>query len=244
MDSYGKIYTSQLSRHIPIAFPPTFTVHGKKEWKHLADKLEPVYTSLRNWMFHEAKNLIDFGPYRPLVAEKDVRSASRGKKRRVLIDIGANGFFASPKYLLDSYFPYTPFTDAIMIEPEPHFSASVPKAYSMAYNISFLQIYSEVGTGSETDVLKLLPTMVTKDDFVVLKYDVDPNRFAYGPTMEWGFMFMLMKTPEIAKLVDELYIELHFHYPNLFWKHYHSNWEALDAIRFLRAEGMIVHSWP
>lgn len=71
-----------------------------------------------------------------------------------------------------------------------------------------------------------------------------PPRFAYGPTMEWGFLFSIMGNPEIASLVDELYIELHFHFPSLFWKHYHSNWEALDAIRHLRAQGAIVHSWP
>jgi hypothetical protein len=97
----------------------------------------------------------------------------------VLIDVGANGFFASPKYLLDSYSLYLPFTHAIMIEPEPHFSATVPKVYSDTFNISFLKIYAEVGTESPTDILKLLPTLVTQDDFVVLKFDVDPNRFFF-----------------------------------------------------------------
>jgi hypothetical protein len=62
--------------------------------------------------------------------------------------------------------------------------------------------------------------------------------------MEWGFMFMLLRTKQIAELVDELYIELHFNYPSLQWKHFHSNWEALDAIRYLRKNGVIVHSWP
>lgn len=128
-------------------------------------------------MFTEASNLIDFGPYRPLIAEPEARAIIKMKNRRVLIDVGANGFFASPKYLLDSYSSYLPFTHAIMIEPEPHFSASVPKVYSDKYNISFLQIYAEVGTDSSTDILKLLPTLLTKDDFVVLKFDVDPNRF-------------------------------------------------------------------
>ena len=163
---------------------------------------------------------------------------------RVLIDVGANGFFASPKYLLDSYAPYQPFTHAIMIEPEPHFSATVPSGYSERYNITFLPIYAEVATGSKTDMIKLLPTLVTKDDFVVLKFDVDPNRYAQGPTMEWGFMFSIMQNPDIAALVDELYIELHFHFPSLYWYHYHSQWEALDALRYLRSKGAIVHPWP
>jgi hypothetical protein len=190
-------------------------------------------------------SLIDFGPYRPLAAEYQVRKkVQENKRRRVLIDVGANGFFASPKYLIDSYSPYMPFTHVIMIEPEPHFSATVPKAYSERYNITFLQIYCEVNTGSKTDMIKLLPTLVTKDDYVVLKFDVDPNKYAQGPTMEWGFMFSLMKDILISEIIDELYIELHFHFPSLYWKHYHSNWEALDAFRYLRDKGVIVHSWP
>jgi hypothetical protein len=177
-DSFGALYTEQLNKHIPLAFPPTFTVHGKTRWRHLAESLEPVYTSVRNWMFTEAQTLIDFSPYRPLVAFPEVQQyLASSNCRRVLIDVGANGFFASPKYLLDSYAPYAPFTHAIMIEPEPHFSASVPKPYLDRYNITFMPIYAEVATNSGTDMLKLLPTMVSRDDFVVLKFDVDPNRY-------------------------------------------------------------------
>ena len=280
-NSFGALYTQQLNKYIPQAFPPSFPVQVKeRRWSHLALQLEPVYTSLRNWMFTEAQALIDFSPYIPLVAFPEVRAdlQSKPRSRRVLIDVGANGFFASPKYLLDSYAVHMPFTHAVMIEPEPHFSATVPQAYLDRYNITFLPIYAEVATNSETDMLKLIPKLVTKDDFVVLKFDVDPNRYgadyflrvillficifhvnvaaepssvlffsfpryAYGPTMEWGFLFSIMGNPEIASLVDELYVELHFNFPSLFWKHYHSNWEALDAIRYLRDQGAIVHSW-
>lgn len=175
IDSFGKKYNEQLDKYIPLAFSPGFKVYAKPQWKELAMQLEPVYTSLRNWMFTECSNLIDFGPYRPLIAFPEARKAA-AKKRRVLIDVGANGFFASPKQLIDSYAVYMPFTDVIMVEPEPHFSATIPKAYSSRYNITFLQIYAEVATGSKTDMLKLLSTLVTKDDFVVLKFDVDPNR--------------------------------------------------------------------
>ncbi len=97
----------------------------------------------------------------------------------MLIDVGANGFFASPKYLLDSYAPLLPFTHAYMIEPEPHFSATVPITYTDTYNITFLPLYVEVATGSPVDMINLLPTLVTKEDFVVLKFDVDPNRCSF-----------------------------------------------------------------
>lgn len=178
-NSFGALYTQQLNRYIPQAFPPSFPVQVKeRRWSHLAHQLEPVYTSLRNWMFTESQALIDFSPYIPLVAFPEVRAVlqSKPRSRRVLIDVGANGFFASPKYLLDSYAVHMPFTHAVMIEPEPHFSATVPQAYLDRYNITFLPIYAEVATNSDTDMLKLIPKLVTKDDFVVLKFDVDPNR--------------------------------------------------------------------
>jgi hypothetical protein len=90
----------------------------------------------------------------------------------------------------------------------------------------------------------LIPTLVSKEDYVVLKFDVDPNRFAKGPTMEWGFLFALMSSEKVATRIDEIYIELHFNYPDLYWNHYHSNWEGLDVFRYLRSHGVIVHCWP
>jgi len=177
IDSFGALYTGQLNKHIPLSFPPSFRVQGKLRWKLFALSLEPVYTSLRNWMFTEAQVLIDFGPYRPLVAFPAVRhDITSNHRRRVLVDIGANGFYASPKYLLDTYALYLPFTHSVMVEPQPHFSSTVPPKYSERYNITFLPIYAEVGTDSNTDMIRLLPQLVTEHDFVVLKFDVDPNR--------------------------------------------------------------------
>lgn len=244
MTTFGTQYTAQLNKYIPQAFQPSFQIHAHVAWKPFAHSIEPVYTSLRNWMFSEARNLIDFGPYLPLVAIPAARAIAATSTRRILIDVGANGFLASPKYLIDSYAIFLPFTHVIMVEPEPHFSASVPAAYAQRYNIQFLQIYAEVATGSDTDMIQLLPKHVTKEDFVVLKFDVDPNRFAKGPTMEWGFLFALMGAKDVVELIDEIYIELHFHYPDLDWHHYHSNWEGLDVFRYLRDNGVIVHCWP
>jgi hypothetical protein len=197
-DSFGALYTSQLATRVPLSFPvmgpeepfskayfPSEALARDKPWPamYLEGKvtMEPVFSTVRNWMFAEAQNLIDFGPYRPLVANPSVRAAlhgSRKRSRRVLIDVGANGFFASPKYLLDSYEPFAAFTDAFMVEPEEHFKAEIPQSYKDRYNITHLQMYAEVNTGTPSDMLALLPSLVTKDDFVVLKFDVDPNRFA------------------------------------------------------------------
>lgn len=181
IDNYGKEYTRQLDAYIPLSIPPSFEVRTKERqlYSKYSGELEPVYTSLRNWMYTESKNLIDFGPYRPVTMFEEVRQRVFAK-RRILIDVGANGFFASPKYLIDSYAPVMPFTDVVMIEPEPHFSESVPAAYKRRYNVTIIKEYVEVNTGSRTDIVKMLPALVTKDDFVVLKFDVDPNKIAQG----------------------------------------------------------------
>lgn len=69
-------------------------------------------------------------------------------------------------------------------------------------------------------------------------------RNPYGPTMEWGFLYSIMSNPEVAGLIDELYIELHFTFPFIGWRYEHSNWEALDTFRYLREHGVVVHAWP
>ena len=43
-----------------------------------------------------------------------------------------------------------------------------------------LLVAAKVATGSATDMLQLIPQLVTEKDFVVLKFDVDPNRLGYG----------------------------------------------------------------
>jgi hypothetical protein len=92
METFGKQYNKQLTAYIPFAFSPSFAVEPTKPWKQYANDMEPVYTSLRNWMFSEARNLIDFGPYHPLVAIPAARAKIQtSSNRRVLIDVGANG---------------------------------------------------------------------------------------------------------------------------------------------------------
>ncbi len=43
-----------------------------------------------------------------------------------------------------------------------------------------------IGTRDSHDVLTFLARNVVRDDFVVLKFDVDSD--TVGPTMEWGFL--------------------------------------------------------
>ena len=89
-----------------------------------------------------------------------------------------------------------------------------------------------------------LQNTAREDDFVALKFDVD-NDFSLGPTMEWGFLADLLRSPKALALVDELLIELHFFAPSLRWVHpTHSMKQAFDVLRQLRACGLPVHAWP
>ena len=149
---------------------------GKREWASLSHSVEPVYTSLRNWLSTECAMIVDLTPYRPLAAfypvrEKVLKEKSTG--RRVLIDCGANIFYSSTKFLIDHYSVYLPFTHVFMIEPQANFTTKIPSVYTNRYNITHYPIYIEIATGSDQDIVKLLPTLVNQNDFVVLKFDVD-----------------------------------------------------------------------
>jgi len=65
-----------------------------------------------------------------------------------------------------------PFTDVFLVEPGDD-TGKIPDAYKERYNITLMNTYLEVNTSSKMDVFKLLPTLVSSDDFVTIKFDVD-----------------------------------------------------------------------
>ena len=82
----------------------------------------------------------------------------------------------------------------------------------------------------------------SKDDYIVLKYDLDIN--ARGVTYEWGWLRYFLDQGGFD-WVDELYIELHFRNTK-FWRHHdwHSMWEGFDFLRSIRRCGYAIHTWP
>ncbi|EKX34514.1 hypothetical protein GUITHDRAFT_119351 [Guillardia theta CCMP2712] len=167
-----------------------------------------------------------FFPYRVLPSFPRWQSSSY--RRRVLVDCGAGGFRRSGKYLMDLYAPWLKFDEVILIEPME--DVEVLESYRNRHNITVLR---------EQDNVK-------EEDFVALKFDCDDNGVSAGTgTMEWGFLAALLYSPHLS-LVDEIFVELHFFYPQL-WKDSflpHSMWQAFDALRQIRACGIAVHVWP
>lgn len=93
---------------------------------------------------------------------------------------------------------------------------------------------------SEESFLRKLPRMVKKEDFVVLKIDIDG-----GPELQ--IVEAIANRPELAAVVDELLFEYHFWFDGLHfgWKPNHSETvdDALDLMHKLRRAGVRSHFW-
>eukprot|EP00960_Hanusia_phi_P028673 747549-Hanusia_phi.AAC.2 len=187
-----------------------------------------------------------FFPYR--ILPSFARVQQRGYRKKVLIDCGAGGFRRGGKYLVDLYAPWLSFDDLILVEPFD--DIQVMERYRSRHNITVLREQVRVvgggGGGGGVDILSLLEANVKEEDFVVLKFDCDDNGESAGTgTIEWGFLAALLYSPQLS-LVDELFIELHFFFPQLWQASFlpHSMWQAFDALRQIRACGVAVHVWP
>lgn len=210
---------------------------GLKQYIPFVDKLEPLYTDLRNMMYHEAGALIDFTAYLPLPGMKGFDPLPP-TRRKVLIVAGANEFCRAPKYLLDMYSPYFEFDDVYIFDAH---EVSIPAAFNTS-RMHVETTYLQIGTNNEKDLVSLLPSLVLEQDYVVLMWDTDFS--SSGVTLEWGFLASLLSMER--RLVDELYTELHFVHPKLNWLYdRHSGAEAFEMLHQLRHGcGFIVHAWP
>ena len=172
-------------------------------------------------------------------------------RRRVLVDAGSAGFTDGSKWLLDMYADAAKFTDAFLVDPRMVEGDIIPSSYEQDYNITKVQRAIRVGTrDAHTDLLLMLASEswdLAEDDFVVLKFDCDSGAGdSASGSIEWGFLADLVYHPEFLKLVDEIYIEMHFFYPSHWGAHFstHTMWQHFDVLRQLRTQGIPIHVWP
>ena len=215
-----------------------------QEYINEVAELEPILPSGRNFDYREFGQLISFNAYRPLVSFESVKQ--RIYRKKILIDAGANAFATSPKQLVDNYAALgMQFDELVMFDPNVKGEQKIPYVYKNKMKIIFHKKYVELGTRNvETDLISWIAKNVQKDDFLVLKLDMDENLDMNGPTMEWAFLGDLLYSESLA-LVDELYIELHYRNDRIGWKHEtHSSRQRYDVVRQLRNCGMAIHDWP
>jgi hypothetical protein len=163
--------------------------------------------------------------------------------------------------LIDLYEPYHPFDLVVMLEPDA-WEMEVPADYEARYQFENIAGVARTGIRSaganETtadwngpsvklrvlDIVAWIQQNISPHDSFVLKYDVD--ELNEGKTIEWGFLSDLVHSGAIH-LVDELFIELHFWYPQ-FEGHFrhrdHRMQQAFSVQKQLRDCGVVVHQWP
>lgn len=222
---------------------------------HAYRRLEPLHCDLRNMVYQATKKTISMAPYVPATWLDRTRDSGG---RRVLIDFGANEFQGSPKWLIDSYEPFAPFDDVVLIEPRQG-RVAIPEYYTKNYKLIFKNGGVRIHGLSEDktlpplarqsfdlyDPLQLIREYCRVEDYCVVKFDVDRHGES-RETIEWGFMAKLLESPSTLAVIDELYVEMHFFFRRLdkFWRSHHTYRQALDLLRSLRAAGLAVHPWP
>lgn len=220
--------------------PAELICGGLQPYAGLVGDLELLHHDGRNLMYHEHGQLIDFTPYLPLPASYQFDQSILESGRKILLVAGANGFYRAPKYLIDMYSPYLKFDTVYMWDPDPDLK-HIPESY--VKGLKFVQNFLQVGSRDETDLVTFMQKHVKEQDYVVLMYDVDEADI-FGPTMEWGFLADLLSQKQ--RLVDELYIELHYSREKTYWGYdRHSGREAVELLVQMRDKcGFAVHAWP
>ena len=157
-----------------------------QEYINEVAELEPIFPSGRNFDYREFGQLISFNAYRPLVSFESVKQ--RIYRKKILIDAGANAFATSPKQLVDNYAALgMQFDELVMFDPNVKGEQKIPYIYKNKMKIIFHKKYVELGTRNvETDLISWIAKNVQKDDFLVLKLDMDEK--TSGPTIEWAFL--------------------------------------------------------
>ena len=169
-------------------------------------------------------------------------------RKRVLIDAGAASFSTGGRRILDLYSGTLRFTHAFLIDPERIEDMPAKNLVEQELNVTQYQRLLRVGTRQpESDLISMITGEawdLDESDFVVLKFDCDLD--VHKSSLEWGFLADLVYTPEALRLVDEIFIEMHFFYPSLWQDKFHSHtmWQHFDVLRQLRTQGIAVHAWP
>ncbi|CAM6067477.1 unnamed protein product [Sphagnum tenellum] len=82
--------------------------------------------------------------------------------------------------------------------------------------------------------------MLRASDTVVVKMDIEGA--------EWPILKRWMDDPEMAEIIDELFVEIHYKHPSMLQYHWgkfdHTREQATQLIAGLRSKGFFIHAWP
>ena len=137
--------------------------------------------------------------------------------------------------------------EATLLEPQD-FWKRVPNRVKPVYH--FFNAPITAGPDDDLSPTRFIKEVATEDDFVSFKLDVDT------PVVEIPQAMAILNDPQISKLVDEFFFELHFRCEIMM----HCGWRdempvefdglrldrphAMELFSTLRKKGIRAHVWP
>lgn len=187
------------------------------------------------------------------------------RRRRVFIDLGANDFHTSVQWFTRMY--PCDFTEVHAFEvtkdlfriPELGFdekenwSPANPHAVRVNqqpqmpdWMLKRIKLYNTYVADADGENAVNITRFIKQElklragDTVVVKMDIEGA--------EWPILQRWLLDPEMAEIIDELFVEIHYRHSSMLdyhWGHFiHSREEATRLIASLRAKGYFIHAWP
>ena len=173
--------------------------------------------------------------------------------RNYLFDAGTSTFETSLWWFLCLYrqsnvsFDEIYGWEATLLEPEMFWKA-VPPAIRSQYHFYNTRMVSDITDGDSP--LRMLRQRARPDDFVSFKLDIDTPEIEILTTLE------VLRNPNISRLIDEFFFELHFRcdimmncgwgdsMPTVFRGLSLSRYNSMELFLNLRKIGIRSHFWP
>lgn len=194
----------------------------------------------------------------------DVLESKLGRGRKVLIDLGARHYLSSTQWFRDNYLPKAVAKDftvhgfdvankwsySFQFDKKATFHAAAvwndtgyvsfilqKDTFGGFFHKNFFDAPLDLGrllTVPAVSLAEMLRFLVTEEDFVVVKMDVEGT--------EWTLMRHLAETGTFD-LIDELFLECHHGEYVPGWSSAHSLKDCHRLFNSLRANGVYAHEW-
>eukprot|EP00897_Mesotaenium_endlicherianum_P001904 jgi/Mesen1/1741/ME001390S00744 len=245
--------------------PDTCTVKG-----HQIEQLDADFNFRRGYSLRLTQDVEDKTHLLPwLLASRDGGQLA-SRKRRVLLDLGANSFNTSTLWFL-RWYPLE-FTEihayeqvaGLFRKPRARSTKGVslgeldkgsrmkgvaaggpPLPAWLLRRITLHQAF--VGTKDNpwtktVDIMRVIKKelQLTRDDTVIVKMDIEGE--------EWNILPKWLEDDDMLGIVDELFVEVHYTHPSMEQHHWlrfkHSREQAAELLLRMRRKGFYVHAWP
>lgn len=230
---------------------------------HLIESLDVANNFRRGFALKYVTNVEDKMQVLPWLYGTKVDLNKRA--RRVYLDLGANDFHTSVRWFMRMYpcdftevhawevsnglfrIPSPGFNEDSNWSPEnPHSTRVTVTPQVPDWMANRIAQYNTFVADSDSDTSINITRFMKEDlklkaeDTVVVKMDIEGA--------EWPILQRWINDPEMASIIDELFVEVHYTHPSMFdfgWNLFtHPREEAHKLLANLRARGYFAHAWP